>query len=424
MAGCGQESAGEPSAAEKTKWLPVVSLVKVQMRDLPQTTTQPATVDPLQSAEIHAKVSGYLQDLKVDIGQTVAENAPLAVISVPEMLRVKESREAEIERLKAIEGRREAEKQLALAQKTAAGAFQAQVGAQVQQAAAQLQADLAERNRIKGLVSDRSVAERLLIEAKKRYQSSAAARSAAESALTSAIAQVEVAAQKAIVAQKVWDAAKQETKVARKKLAEMIALMGYATLTAPFKGIITERNVDNGDLIRNIQTASDNPRQPLFVVADISQVRVHVPVPENAAPLVKVGANVVLTLRSLPGRKVKCEVTRMSRMLDERSRTMLVEIVVPNPNGELLPGMYGEATITLKQKPKALVLPAGAVRFDKTGNASVYVVGQDDTVRIVPVKTGIDRGDEIEITDGLKAGDRVAGAMIGRLQPGQKVRVK
>jgi multidrug efflux pump subunit AcrA (membrane-fusion protein) len=102
---------------------------------------------------------------------------------------------------------------------------------------------------------------------------------------------------------------------------------------------------------------------------------------------------------------------------------MLVEIVVPNSNGNLLPGMYGEATITLKQKQQALMLPAGAVRFDKKGVASVYVVNADDTIREVPVKTGIDRGDEIEITTGLKADDRVVGPIIGRLQPGQKIRV-
>jgi len=423
MSGCEQESAGEALNGAKKKRLRVVSIVKPQMRDLPQTTTQLATVHALQRAEIHAKVSGYLKNLHVDIGQAVAENDLLAVISVPEMSRAKESQDAEIERLTAIEGRHEAEKELADAQKIAADAQKVQAKSLIDKAVAHLDADLAERNRVRGLVKDMSVAKRLLDEAEKRYQSSVAAKSAAISGETSAQAQVVVAEKKVIVAQKEWDAAKHATTVARKKLAEMIELMRYATLTAPFDGVITERNVDKGDLIRNLQTAAVEPRQPLFVVADISQVRVHVAVPENAAPLVKVGATVVLTLRSLPGRRIECEVTRTSRTLDERTRTMLVEIVVPNPNEELLPGMYGEATIILKQKPKALVLPAVAVRFDKTGNATVYVLGKDDTVRIVSVKTGIDRGDEIEITEGLTVDDRVVGPMIGRLQAGQKVRV-
>jgi HlyD family secretion protein len=422
MVGCGQNSSGELSEEGKKDRLTVVSLVKPQMQNLPQTTTQPATVHPYWKTEIHAKVSGYLKDLNVDIGQPVDINTPLAIISVPEMLRAKESQDAEIKRLEAIEDRRVAEKNLALAQVKATAALKGQAQAQVKQADSQMIADLAERDRVKALVADMSVALRLLTEAENRYQSSKAAKSAAEFGLKSIDAQVEVAGEKVTVAQKVWEAANHETTVAKKKLAELKELMNYATLTAPFKGIVTERNVEKGDLVRNIQTASEKPRQPLFVVSDLSQVRIRVMVPEVAAPLVKEGADVTFTLRSLQGKTF--HVKRLSYTLDERTRTMLVEVVVPNPKGELLPGMYGEATITLKQKQQALMLPAGAVRFDKKGIASVYVVNADDTVREVPVKTGIDRGDEIEITAGLKADDRIVGPMIGRLQPGQKIRVK
>ncbi|MFQ5731066.1 MAG: efflux RND transporter periplasmic adaptor subunit [Planctomycetaceae bacterium] len=423
--GCDYELAGTPGAnAKRAKRLKVVTLVRPRVQSLQQTTTQPANVHAFQQAEIHAKVSGYLSKLHVDIGQHVTQDATLAVIDVPEMRKSRETQAVEIERLVAIEARRDAEKSLAVANQRAAEALRDQAKAQVLQWVPQVNADRVERNRVKKLVAAKSVAADLLDEAEKRYQASMAAKVTAESAWTSAKTQVQVAKEKIKVAEQVKQVAEVETRAARAKLAELDELMKYATLKARFAGVITERNVDKGDLIRNMQTASEKPQPPLFVVADISQVRVHVAVPENAAPLVKVGATVVLMLRSLPGRKIDCNVTRMSRSLDERTRTMLVEIVVPNPSEKLLPGMYGEATITLKQKPKALVLLAGAVRFDKTGNASVYVVGKDDTVRIVPVKTGVDFGDEIEITDGLKVDDRVVGPMIGRLQSGQKVRVR
>ena len=151
-------------------------------------------------------------------------------------------------------------------------------------------------------------------------------------------------------------------------------------------------------------------------------------IPENDAPLIRVGADADLKLRSMPGRKFTGKVTRFANTLDKRTQTMLVEIVLKNTHDGnqwvLLAGMYGEATITLQQKPKTLVLPASAIRFDSNGKGSIYTLGADDTVRITPVTTGLDFGDEIEVVSGVKPGDRIVGATIGRLKSGQKVRVK
>lgn len=423
LCGCGDESSGGASA-EKPQRVTVVSLVKPQTRPLSQTTTQPATVHAYQQAEVFAKVSGYVEALKTDIGRTVKENDVLAVLSVPEMVKAKESQLAEVKRLEAMEARREAEKELAVAQEKAARAQQARAQSQVEQALAQLKADKAERDRVQGLVADMSLERRLLDEAVKRYESSLAGKSAADAALTSAAAEAEVAAKQITVAQKLWEAAKQDTEVARRKRDELTEMLKYAELTARFDGVVTERNVDVGDLVRNVQTAGDAPRKPLFVVADLRRVRVHAVVPENDAPLVKDGAKAVLAVRSLPGRTFEGYVTRSSQRLDERTRTMLVEVVLDNPDRELLPGMYGEVTIGLQRKPKTLVLPAEAVRYDSAGKATLYVLDSGDTVRIVAVQTGIDFGDEIEITEGLQPDDRVVGPIIGRLKSGQKVRVQ
>eukprot|EP00913_Durusdinium_trenchii_P035242 g32972.t1 len=418
----GGKAAGTNDAATRLK---VVSVITATQRELKRNTTQPATVHAFQQAEIHAKVSGYVDALKADIGQSVEPGAPLAVISVPEMLKSRDSLQAEVNRLKAIENRRAAEQKLAAANKRAAEALRDQALAQIEQVEAQLAADVLERDRVKNLVADMSVAARLLDEAEKKYQASKASKTAATAVFTSAKAQVDVATEKVNVAAQIAKAAAQETIVAQKKLDEMAEMLKYATLKAPFKGIVTRRNVDKGDLVRNLQTTASLPRVSLFTVADISKVRVHIRVPENDAPYIKPGAEVVLRLRSQPGREWKGEVTRFSNRLDDQTQTMLVEVVLDNRQEDggwlLYPGMYGEATITLARKSKSLVLPAEAIRFDSDGKGSVYVVDVDDTIRIVAVKTGIDFGDEIEIVGGVSADDRIVGAVIGRLKAGQTI---
>jgi multidrug efflux pump subunit AcrA (membrane-fusion protein) len=113
----------------------------------------------------------------------------------------------------------------------------------------------------------------------------------------------------------------------------------------------------------------------------------------------------------------------MSRRLDESTRTMHVEVDMDNNEGLLIPGMYGEATVTLQQTPDALMIAATAVQFDKTGNSSVYVV-EDGAVRIVPVRTGHDDGRQIQILSGIDETAKITAGRIGRFKDGQKVRVE
>ena len=100
---------------------------------------------------------------------------------------------------------------------------------------------------------------------------------------------------------------------------------------------------------------------------------------------------------------------------------MLVEAEMENPDRKLLPGMFGQASITLSTRAAANTLPARAVRFGESGNAYVYVVGDDEAVRVVPVTTGIDDGSSIEILSGVTAGERVVDAHLQRFTTGQKV---
>ncbi|MGZ0166644.1 MAG: efflux RND transporter periplasmic adaptor subunit [Planctomycetales bacterium] len=401
---------------------PTVHLVAAQRTTLERTTTQPATIHAYHQAEIHAKVAGYLSELKVDIGQTVDKGDILGVISVPEMQISYERKQAEIRSLEAEQESATAGVKLAQADVQAAQAQQSQAAAEVAQTDAQLNADTSEFKRVTQLVEQKAVAGRLLDEALQKLEASTSAKAAVEAALQSARAAVTVAQEKAAVAKAGVKAAAAKTDVVRKELEELATMMQYAVLKAPFKGVVTRRHVDPGDLVRNIQDASESSREPLFEVAQVDRVRLRIAIPEMEAPLARVGNAVSLKLRSLPDQEFEGKISRMARRLDESTRTMLVEVDMDNAEGLLIPGMYGEATVTLQQTPDALVIAATAVQFDKTGNSSVYVV-ENGAVKIVPVITGHDDGRQIQILSGIDETAKIAAGRIGRFKDGQKVKV-
>lgn len=432
---CGCQETTEPqlgAAEAEREDLVTVKVVRPQRKTLSRSTTQPATVHAYHQAELFSKVAGYLKELKIDadidsefdIGSEVDAGQVLAVIDVPEMEKAREKQEATIRKLKADERRAEAFSKLAAVNVTVAEALRKQADAQIKQIDAQLTAAEAEFERVKELVKNDAVAKRLLDEAQKKFESSQAEKTAVEAAFESAQANVSVAGEKRAVAMAEWESAQEATTVARKQLEEMDVLMGYAMLKAPFKGVITERNVDPGDLVRNFQTASNGSQRPLFSIAQLDRVRVRVAVPENDAPSANKGDPVTLRLRAFAGRSFDSTISRIAHRLDESTRTMLVEFDLPNPEGMLIPGMYGEATITLEEKPDALMLPAGAVRYNEDGDSYVYTIDSNNKVKIVDVQTGSDDGKQIEITSGLDDVSRVVDSMIGRLAAGQKVKIQ
>lgn len=400
-----------------------VKVLSPERTSLSRITTQPATVHAYYQAELYAKVGGYLETLGADIGQEVDTGTVLGTIAVPEMVKSREKQEATIRRLQADEKRAAAEITVAEANAESAKAALEQARAGVGAADAQLKAERSEHERVSELVENRAVAERLRDESLQRYESAQATKLAAEAAVVSADAKLAVAAAELQAARADLAAARTRTEVAAKELEELDALMAYATLRAPFRGIVTERNADPGDLIRNAPSSGpDSP--PLFVIADLDKVRVRITIPESHTPWVDEGDAVTFVAQALPGRPFPGKIDRIARSLDHSTRTMTVEADLPNPDRLLLPGMYGEATVELDTKADALVLPAGVVRFDEEGHSTVYVVDGDDTVRLVEVSTGLDDGKRIEILGGLEENARVIDAMVGRLAPGQPVTIQ
>lgn len=424
LSGCNRTDAPAQRDTQKTPdRTPVVRLVAAERTTIQRTTTQPATIHAFHQANIHAKAAGYLTELKADIGQAVTTGEVLAVIAVPEMQKSYEKQQAMIRRHQAEEQQAAAGVKLAIADVKSAEALKAQAAAEVAQTDAQLNADSSEFKRVTELVAQKAVAGRLLDEARQKLEASTSAKAASQAALQSAVAAVTVAREKAAVAKSSVAASAAQTDVARKELEHLEALMNFSILKAPFNGVVTQRNVDPGDLVRNFQAASESSRAPLFEISHVEKVRVRIAIPENEAPLARVGNAVSLKLRSLPDRHYDGSISRLSRRLDESTQTMMVEVDLDNSAGLLIPGMYGEATVHLQETPNALMIAATAVKFDKTGNSSVYVV-ENGAIRIVPVVTGYDNGRQIQILSGVDESAQIAGDRIGRFADGQKVRVE
>ncbi|MHC4442654.1 MAG: efflux RND transporter periplasmic adaptor subunit [Planctomycetota bacterium] len=386
-----------------------VKTTQPQRMTLKRTTEQPATVRAYFQVDIHAKVAGYLRTLHVDIGDTVVKGQPIAEIEVPEMVKTIEKQEAQIERLK-----READRFQALIAVKNARLKAAKAG--VMKAEAQVTADRSEYQRIEKLTQSGSVTPSLRDEALKVLRS-------AEAALLSQQANSLIAESEIVETQAAEQVAQAAVKVAEKELQELQELMKYATLKAPFPGVVAIRNVDPGDLVRNAQNSS--PEQlPLFQIAMVDKLRVETAIPERDAVFADVGDPVEFVCPALPNQKFTGTVTRKAGVLDTKTRRMRIEVDIPNKNGRLLPGAYGQMTVLLEEKRDKLALPADCIRTNHhRSKVVVYVVKPDNTVAHVPVVTGLDDGHLIEIVDGLSGDERVVTGILGRLAPNQRVKV-
>jgi RND family efflux transporter MFP subunit len=177
---------------------------------------------------------------------------------------------------------------------------------------------------------------------------------------------------------------------------------GFKRVVAPFAGIITKRNVDVGDLIDAGGAAGT---RALFVLSQTDLLRVYVNVPQTYAQLIKVGQKVAITQTELPGQRFDGEIVRTAGSIDTTTRTMQVEINLPNKSGTLLPGAFVQAALPLPAST-SLVIPANALLFRKDG-LSVAVVDPNGTVHLRPVQIGRNLGPTIEVMEGVSASDRL-----------------
>jgi len=194
-------------------------------------------------------------------------------------------------------------------------------------------------------------------------------------------------------------------------------LEGFKRVLAPFAGVVTKRNVDVGDLI----DAGGGAGRALFVLAQTDPLRVYVNVPQSYAQLVKPGQHVVVTQTELRGSGFKGEIVRTSASIDATSRTMQVEIALPNKDGVLLPGAFVQVALELLPSG-VMTIPTNALMIRAEGTR-VAAVGADGRVQLRAVRVGRNYGESIEILDGVAAGERLVLNPPDSLNEGDEVSV-
>lgn len=327
-----------------------------------------------------AKVSGYVKEIRVDVGDHVREGQRLATIEVPEM-------QDDVTRAQATIDQAQAE----------VASYQDDV------ARAQSAHDIAHLafQRLDGVVKERPglVAQQEIDDAHSRDLGAEAQLAGAKSRLT---------------------AAEQRVSVTRADLARVKTMLAYTEVTAPFSGVITKRYANTGSMIQ-AGTTSQTQAMPVVRLSENTLLRLILPVPESIVPLVRIGQGITVKVptlnRSFPGR-----VARFSDRVQLSTRTMDTEVDVLNPSLTLVPGMYAEVDFTTESRNHALTVPITAV--DLTGDTSgrVMVIDSDGKLESRNVTLGMETSDRFEIRSGLREGDAVVIGNRANLRAGQQVR--
>lgn len=197
-------------------------------------------------------------------------------------------------------------------------------------------------------------------------------------------------------------------------------MQGFEKIVAPFDGVITERKTDFGDLIN---AGNAGTGRELFRISQNDVVRVFVTVPEEFSSQVKPGTRASLDVISLPNRRFAASVTRTADSIDPNSRTLTVELDVPNPSGELLPGAYADVHFQLPLNVVPLVVPSSTVLFQAAG-PQVGIVNSRSEVELRKITIGHDFGDTIEVLSGVRPRDSVIGNPPDSLSNGMHVAVQ
>jgi RND family efflux transporter MFP subunit len=366
------------SAAPPQVEIPIVPVALVSPATLQNNVVLSAEFQPFQDVDVMAKVAGYVRTIGVDIGTHVKTGDVLAVLEVPEI-------QDELQKAKA--GVAAAQANVVTAQ---AGVQRAEAGANIAHLSFQRINDVATKN--KGLVPRQEVDV-----AQARDAEGVAQLASAKSSLQAAI---------------------ESKSAADSEYARAGAMMQYATIRAPFSGIVTKRYANTGAMIQ-AGISSQTQAMPVVRLAQYNVLRLTLPVPVTSAADIKDGQSVDVTVTS-PGRALTGKISRFAGSVQMSTRTMDAQVDVPNADGTLLPGMYAEVHLHLADRPNVMSVPLDAVDGLGTAVEQAYVV-RDDVVRVVTVTTGLQTATRLEVLTGLKAGDQV---IVGRhtgLSEGEKV---
>jgi len=358
-----------------------VAVVLAERKPLVNSITLSGEFRPFQEVDVHAKVAGYIRKIYVDVGDHVKAGQTLAVLEIPELNAQLQGADAAVRRAK--DAIRRAKGDLDRSESLHA-------------------ATRLDYSRLKEASAARPglIAEQELDDAQAKDKEGEAQTASDEAALSESQNQFDVA----VAAQK-----------------ELSAMSDYARIVAPFSGVITRRNVDNGALVQ-AGTNSSTQGLPVVSVAETDLFRLTLPVPESAVPLIRL-ADVVSVHVSALNRDFEGKISRFAHALDEDTRTMHTEVDVPNPGGKIVAGMFADVTLTLMKKESVLAVPIQAVTRNGT-EASVLVVDPRGRVEERKVKLGIEGANDVEVVSGLSPKEQVVIGSRSQFHPGDVVAPK
>src|ERR1700677_4938433 len=334
---------GQDAAAvvrQRLDFVPTVQVAPVRASADTMIVTLPGTTFAWAVANIYARANGYIETRNVDIGDHVRAGDPLAELTAPELDHQISQAEATLTQTQATLRQNQASMRLARLTND-------RIGTLVKQGWATAQ------------LGD---TDRLSVDAQ-------------EAAV--GVAQANIIAQQNLI----------------RVLSQE---RGYLRVVAPFDGVVTQREVDVGSLVQIGSTF-------MFTMMQSSVIRVQVFVPQDEAFGLDDGDGAVIRVPEMPNRTFPGKVTRISDALQQGTRTLLVEIDVPNPDLALTPGIYCTVELHIPRKVPSLVVPASALIFNRNGLQ--VAVDENGVVRLHKVTVARDLGTEIEVRDGVKAGD-------------------
>lgn len=217
-------------------------------------------------------------------------------------------------------------------------------------------------------------------------------------------------------------AAQQTVLAAQHQLARFQAMEAFKTIVAPFDGVVTARNTDIGDYV-NANGGDADGRQTagsLFQVADIHRMRVFVAVPQDYAGMLKPGLTATLALPQYPGRVFAATFQTTAQAFNPQSRTVVTELLVDNPDGALWPGTFAQVHFSIPSDPQTLILPEQALLFRPQG-IEVARLDDHDAVHLQGVRLGLNLGRNVQVLEGVKAGDRLVTNPSAGLLEGERV---
>jgi RND family efflux transporter MFP subunit len=350
------------TAEQVRNFVPSVRVVAVRASPGDIVVSLPATTAAFADANVYARATGYIQKRNADIGDHVKAGDLLAELAVPELDHQISQNEATLVQLKAA----------------------------LQQADANRELAQVTWNRDRPLVRDGWATQQ---------QGTVDVQTLRAQEAAVSVAQANVAAQENLL------------KVLHQE-------RDYASVVAPFDGVITARNVDVGSLVQGNATSGTF----MFTIMQSHVIRVWVYVPQDSAFGLAPGVDVVVRVPEIPGRTFPGKVTRIAEALQTGTRTLLTEIDIPNPDGALQPGTYCTVELNIPRKTPSLLVPADATIFNQNGLQVAVVEGNTTHIRKVSVTR--DLGTQVEVGAGVKQGDLVIINPPINLGEGSKVRAR